>query len=86
MFAKGAVITGTKPAALVVPVGAIWRRTGQPPFVYVIDGNRARRREVETGIEQSQGIEIARGINPGDMVIAEQNLELGDGVSVTARP
>ncbi|MBZ5564568.1 MAG: efflux RND transporter periplasmic adaptor subunit [Acidobacteriia bacterium] len=86
MFAKGAVITGTKPAALVVPVNALWRRTGQSPFVYVIDGSRARRREVETGLEQSQGIEIARGINPGDMVIAEQNLELGDGVSVTPRP
>ncbi len=86
MFAKGAVITGTKPAALVVPAGALWRRTGQAPFVYVIEGTCARRREVETGLEQSQGIEIARGLNPGDMVIAEQNLELGDGVSVTARP
>ncbi len=85
LFAKGAVITGTKPAALVIPVGALWRRTGQSPFVFVVDGNRARRREVETGIEQSQGIEITRGLNPGDLVIAEQNLELGDGVSVAVR-
>ncbi len=85
MFAKGAVITGNKPAALMVPAGAIWRRTGQRPFVYVIEGSRARRREVETGVEQSQGIEITRGLNPGDVVVAEQSLELNDGVSVTPR-
>lgn len=86
MFAKGVVITGNKPAALVVPPGAIWRRTGQRPFVYVVEGSRARRREVETGVEQSQGIEITRGLNPGDVVVAEQSLELNEGVSLTPRP
>jgi RND family efflux transporter MFP subunit len=85
MFAKGAIVTGTKPAALLVPAGALWRRVGRPPYVYVIEGDRARRREVETGLEQPQGIEITRGLQPGDLVIAEQNLELNDGVSVTPR-
>jgi RND family efflux transporter MFP subunit len=83
MFVKGGIVTGTKPAALVVPVDAIWRRTGQPPFVFVVEENRARRREVKTGLEQAQGVEVTSGLKPGDWVVTEQNLGLADGVRVT---
>jgi membrane fusion protein (multidrug efflux system) len=85
MFVKGDIVTGTKPAALLLPPAAIWRRIGQPPFVFVVEQNRARRREVRTGLEQPQGTEIASGVNSGDLVVIEQNLELADGVSVTPR-
>ena len=86
MFVKGRVITGMKPVAVVVPSDAVWRRVGQPPFVYVVEQNRARRREVRLGLEQPQAIEIAAGLKAGEVVVAEQNLELADGVSVTPRP
>lgn len=85
MFVKGRVITGTKPAAVVVPPEAVWRRRGQPPFVFVVEQNRARRREVKLGREQAQSLEIAAGLEPGQTVVIEQNLELADGVSVTPR-
>lgn len=86
MFAKGRIVVGTKPSALVVPFAAIWRRTGQPPFVFVVEQNRARRRDVKLGLEQAQATEIAAGLKGGEIVVAEQNLELADGVSVTPRP
>jgi len=85
MFVKGVVVTGMKPAALVVPVSALWRRAGQPPFVFVVEQNRARRREVKTGLEQPQVVEITSGLSPGELVVAEQNLELAEGVNVTPR-
>jgi len=86
MFVKGRIVTGVKPAAMVVPPDAVWRRVGQPPFVYVAEQNRARRREVKLGLEQPQAIEVTAGLRAGDLVVAEQSLELADGVSITPRP
>jgi RND family efflux transporter MFP subunit len=86
MFVKGKIVTGTKPAALVVPVDAVWRRVGQAPYVYVVEQNKARKREVKTGQEEAQGIEITQGLSAGAQVVVEQNLEVADGVNVVARP
>ena len=86
MFVKGRLVTGVIPRALVVPLDAVWRRVGQPAHVFVIEQNQARRREVKLGVEMPEEIEIATGLNPGDVVIAEQNLELAEGVGVTPRP
>ncbi len=86
MFVKGRIITGTKPSTLMIPAEAVWRRPGQPAFLYVVDQNRARRREVKLGIEQAQGFEITSGLTAGEVVVAEQNLELADGVSLAPRP
>ncbi len=85
MFVKGEIITGTKGAALVVPADALWRRAGQPPFVFVVEENHARRREVQTGIEEPRGIEITQGLRSGDVVVVEQNIALADGVQVSPR-
>jgi RND family efflux transporter MFP subunit len=86
MFVKGRIITGVKPAAMVVPPDAIWHRVGQPSFLYVVEQNRARRREVKLGLEQPQAIEVTAGLRAGDLVVAEQSLELAEGVSITPRP
>lgn len=86
MFVKGRIITGVKPAAMVVPPDAIWHRAGQPSFLYVVEQNRARRREVKLGLEQPQAIEVTAGLRAGDLVVAEQSLELAEGVSITPRP
>jgi RND family efflux transporter MFP subunit len=82
MFVKGKIIVGNKPSAMVVPPNAVWRRVDQPPFVYVVEGNLAKRREVKLGLESPETLEITGGLRPGDIVIAEQYLELADGVSV----
>jgi len=86
MFVKGRLVTGVKPGAIVVPRDAVWRRVGQPAHVFVVEENQARRREVKLGSEMPEEIEIASGLNPGDAVVAEQNLELAEGVRVTPRP
>jgi len=86
MFVKGRLVTGVKPGAIVVPRDAVWRRVGQPAHVFVVEESQARRREVKLGTEMPEEIEIASGLNPGDAVVAEQNLELAEGVRVTPRP
>ena len=84
MFAKGRIVVGKKLNALVVPADAIWRRTGEPPFVYIVEQNQARRREVRLGLEQSSSIEVVQGLKPGEWVVAEQSLELAEGVRIAA--
>ncbi|MBZ5551839.1 MAG: efflux RND transporter periplasmic adaptor subunit [Acidobacteriia bacterium] len=84
MFAKGRIVVGKKLNALVVPADAIWRRTGEPPFVYIVEQDQARKREVRLGLEQSNTIEVAQGLKPGERVVVEQNLELAEGVRIAA--
>ncbi|MBI1983618.1 MAG: efflux transporter periplasmic adaptor subunit, partial [Acidobacteria bacterium] len=48
--------------------------------------NQARRREVKLGSELPEEMEIAAGLEAGNVVIVEQNLELAEGVNVTPRP
>ncbi len=83
MFAKGKIVTGTTPDSVVVPFTALWRRSGQPPFVYVVEQNKARKREVRMGQEAAGGIEILAGLKPGETVVADQNLELAEGVALS---
>jgi RND family efflux transporter MFP subunit len=85
MFIKGRIIVGAKPDALVVPVSALWRRSGQAPFLYVAVNNLAQKREVKTGQEADDSIEITSGLASGETVILEQNLELADGVKVAPK-
>ena len=85
MFVKGRIVIGTKPSSIVVPPNAAWRRVGQPAFVYVVEDNRAKRREVTLGVESPDALEITQGLRPGEQVITEQYLELADGVSVVPR-
>jgi len=85
MFVKGRIVTATKPGAIVVPAGAVWRRAGQSPFVYVVENKQARKREVKTGLEEADGLEITSGLAAGDTLVVEQNLELAEGVGVAPR-
>lgn len=85
LFVEGRLLTGVKPGAFVVPASAVWRRVGQPPFVFVVEGDMARRRDVKLGIENTERIEIVEGLATGETVLAEQTLELADGVRVAPR-
>jgi RND family efflux transporter MFP subunit len=85
MFVKGRIITGIKPSAIVIPVDAVWRRSGQAAYIYVVVNNEAKKREVKTGQEDADSIEITSGLARGETVVAEQNLELAEGVKVAPR-
>ncbi|NLJ80499.1 MAG: HlyD family efflux transporter periplasmic adaptor subunit [Firmicutes bacterium] len=51
-----------------LPRGA-YLTSGQQLFVYVIDGQTAKRREVQFGLIQGSAIQILRGLEPGEKVI-----------------
>jgi RND family efflux transporter MFP subunit len=82
MFVRGWIVTGVKPDSFLVPADAVWRRPSQPPFVFVVEQDTAHKRQVATGSEQPDGIEITQGLKSGEVVVTEQYLELADGSRV----
>jgi len=69
---------------LQVPAGALFRHDGGRAL-FVVEGERARLRQVEPGRSSGLATEIRAGLEPGEVVIAHPDDRLGEGVRVTAR-
>ncbi len=79
MFAQVSIATESKKDVVSVPTQAIVPK-GNRTVVYVIDEeNRARETEVEVGLENSQFVEIVKGVKIGDLVITKGNTLVDDG-------
>lgn len=75
------ILTGRKPNALSVPQQAIVDFNGELS-VWVVEGNAAQRRVVETGMVNGERIEIKSGLNPDDQVITSGHSRLRNDVQV----
>ncbi len=84
MFAQGEILTGVRQQAIVVPAVAVYRGTGAgaEAHVFVAADGKAVRKPVRIGRETDGKLEITEGLKPGDLLIAEQRIELAEGVKV----
>jgi RND family efflux transporter MFP subunit len=84
MFAQGEILTGVEARAIIVPASAVYRddRSAKSSYVFVVENGKAARREVRIGRERDSSLEIDSGLKPGDLLIAEQSIELAEGVRV----
>jgi HlyD family secretion protein len=84
MFAEGEILTGVQQRAIVIPAGAVYRNDGsaKESYVFVVENSKAVTRNVRLGREQDSGLEITEGLKPGDILVAEQRIELAEGVRV----
>lgn len=85
----GAPLTAELPlpsggSAPVIPYAALLDDAGQP-YVFVISGGKAHRRDVATGANDGQRVEIQRGLKPGEAVVVEGGTALEDGMKVRTR-
>jgi membrane fusion protein (multidrug efflux system) len=55
---------------------------GDQSFVFVIDGDKAKRVPVKTGIRQAGKVEILEGLRPGQRVVTEGVVKISDGQKV----
>jgi RND family efflux transporter MFP subunit len=78
MTAEVAVALRTTEDAMTVPVAAVQLR-GNAYYVFVVNGDRAERRPVGTGIESSEWIQIVDGLKPSDAVVTATAAPLQDG-------
>ena len=68
--------------ALVAPRGAV-RSNGAERFVFVVDGNTLRKRNVKVGIAGATKFEILEGLKEGDRVALPGAVELQDGLEIS---
>lgn len=87
MFAQGEILTGVNASAVVIPAAAVYRddRAAKASSVFVLEGGKACRRAVRIGHERDSQLEIVEGLRGGEQLIAEQNIEIAEGVRVEPR-
>jgi multidrug efflux pump subunit AcrA (membrane-fusion protein) len=79
MFATISLVTNTRSGVPVVPRQALISTYGRWIVFITDEGNTARRREVQPGLENEESVEILEGIETGEkVVVAGQNF-LSDG-------
>lgn len=69
---------------LTVPASAVFRR-GDGMSVFVVEGGRARRRDVTVGHRNPSAVEIVEGLRAGEIVIRHPPNALDDGTRVRPR-
>ena len=77
MSVEANIVTREKPNALLIPADAL-----QGNAVFVLDGSRARKREVKVGIRGTRNVEVLSGLQDGERVAAPAPTDLKDGAHV----
>jgi membrane fusion protein (multidrug efflux system) len=83
MYAVVRLEVERKHDALLVPVQALLVEKAGSSVFTIVDG-KAKRMPVQTGFNDSVNVEIASGINPGQMVVLMGKQALNDGQPVNA--
>ena len=77
------IVTLDRPHALAVPTDAIRREvSNNKPYVFVVVKGVAKKRPVTLGPANDAQAIVRDGVKPGDVVIAERNVGVSDGVRV----
>lgn len=85
MFARIRVVLEEQPSALTVASDAVLG-DGDEAFVFVMAGEKAARRPIETGFEQDGRVSVRSGLNAGDRVIIDGIERVKDGAAVQLEP
>ncbi len=84
-FAKADILTRSDAEAIVVPVEALVSFAGVTR-VFVVDADgTVRGREVTPGLRRDTGVEIVRGLDPGERVATSGLGRLAEGTRVVVR-
>lgn len=75
------IVTQEKKSSIVAPDTAVFDYD-DGDYVYVLDGNIARLRKIQSGIEGEDTIEVVSGLKEGDKVILNPDEKIKEGVEV----
>jgi HlyD family secretion protein len=84
MFGQVAVVTGTAPKSVVVPVAAVQFNEGKAEGIVMVAGAKgtAEKREVETGAVFEGKVRIMKGLAAGEVVIVQGGYGLVEGTQL----
>lgn len=78
------IVVGETRGALVVPRAALFR-DGEKRYVFRLERERARRRDVLAGLVGLSDVEVTSGLSAGDLVLLPGTEPLTEGMKVKAR-
>jgi membrane fusion protein (multidrug efflux system) len=78
MFFRARIVKRHIDRALAVPLYAIVSRDNEQ-YVFVADGETARKQPVKLGVIEQWQVEITQGLRPGDRILLEGHREVEDG-------
>jgi len=80
------IVTREAANALVVGNDAIRHDANERPYVFVVRDGRTVQTPVTLGAANETQTVVTRGLSPGDVVVNDRNVGIGNGVAVTAAP
>jgi len=69
MFATVEITKGSSGDVVVVPIESVVNLNTDSPYLFVVENNRAVRKDIEIGIITDTQVEILEGLNAGENVI-----------------
>jgi len=83
MFARVEVLLAKKSAVLRVPTDALLEEEGgKDRYLYVVNGDKAVRRSVTTGLSQDSVTEVVSGLREGETIVTVGQQRLRNGAPV----
>jgi RND family efflux transporter MFP subunit len=83
MYGRGSIVVGIHRNGLVVPAGAVQISTDRH-FVFVLNGDRVNRVEVQIGVDGGDWLEVTSGLNPQAEIVTAGSDTLSDNALVRA--
>jgi len=87
LFIKGRIITGSRQQVILVPRAALttWDMAAAKAAVLVVEGQTARLRQVTTGAQVGDQVEIGAGLSAGQLLVVRGGFNVKDGDKVQVR-
>jgi len=81
-FSRATIHVGRRIQTLSVPKSAVKSETGER-YVFVVENGKAKRTNIEVGLTDDTDVEVLKGLQPGDPIVAVASPALVDGTAVT---
>jgi HlyD family secretion protein len=81
MYGRGAIILDVHKNAVVVPASAV-QVSNEQKYIFILQGEMARRRNIEIGFDDGTWLEVTKGLEPGAEVVTAGSDSLSDKTKV----
>ncbi|MCX5824236.1 MAG: efflux RND transporter periplasmic adaptor subunit [Deltaproteobacteria bacterium] len=81
LFIQGRIVTGKRDGVILVPREALsgWDIAGKKAKLFIVEGDRAKSREVRTGAATEGGVEITAGLKPAETYVVRGAFNVKEG-------
>jgi len=84
MYGRAAIVTAVHRDAVVIPAAAV-QVSNDAHVVYVLQGDKVKRSEVQVGVDGGTWLEVTSGLAPGAEIVTAGADALSDGALVRAQ-